>query len=92
MPTDWAATHNNLAACSRASGGRESGTERLEEALGAYGTALGGLQPRGPTDWAPTQNNVSNVLQTLGERDCGTARLEQAVLAYRAALEDYTSY
>jgi tetratricopeptide (TPR) repeat protein len=72
-------------------GERESGTERLEEAVAAYRAALEEwTRERVPLDWAATQNNLGNALLALGDRESGTARLEQAVTVYRAALEEST--
>jgi tetratricopeptide (TPR) repeat protein len=72
-------------------GGRESGTERLQEAVEAYRAALEEFtRERAPLDWATTQNNLGNALRTLGERESGTGRLEEALSAYRAALEERT--
>ena len=89
MPLDWAATQNNLGTALGTLGERESGTERLEEAVAAYRAALEErTRERVPLDWAMTQNNLGTALATLGERESGTARLEEAVAAYRAALEE----
>ena len=75
----------------RALGERESGTEKLEEAVAAYRAALEEYtRERVPLDWARTQNNLGIALATLGERESGTEKLEEAVAAYRAALEEYT--
>jgi tetratricopeptide (TPR) repeat protein len=72
-------------------GERESGTERLEEAVAAYHDALREhTRDRVPLDWAMTQNNLGNALQTLGEREGGNERLEEALVAYRNALTEYT--
>ncbi|MGI9485238.1 MAG: hypothetical protein ACR2RF_05000, partial [Geminicoccaceae bacterium] len=72
-------------------GQRESGTERLEQAVKAYNAALEErTRERVPLDWAMTQMNLGNALQTLGQRESGTERLEQAVKAYNAALEERT--
>ena len=57
-------------------GERESGTQRLEEAVDAYRAALRQRTPgREPLDSAGTQNNLGNALGSLGEREAGTARL-----------------
>ena len=73
------------------SGERESGTERLEEAVVAYRAALEErTRERVPLLWATTQMNLGTALQTLGERESGTERLEEAVVAFRAALADWT--
>ena len=61
-------------------GERQSGTERLEEAVGAFRAALTEYTPeRMPLDWAMTQNNLGGALATLGERQSDTQRLEEAV-------------
>ena len=84
-------TQNNLGAALQTLGERESGTERLEQAVVAYRAALEErTRERVPLGWAATQNNLGNALQTLGERESSTERLEQAVVAYRAALEERT--
>jgi tetratricopeptide (TPR) repeat protein len=72
-------------------GTRESGTQRLEDAVAAYQNAL--LEytcERVPLDWAGTQNNLGNALRILGERESGTQRLEDAVAAYQNALLEWT--
>jgi tetratricopeptide (TPR) repeat protein len=72
-------------------GERETGTDRLEQAVTAYRAALEEwTRDLVPLDWAMTQNNLGTALQTLGQRETGTDRLEQAVTAYRAALEEQT--
>jgi hypothetical protein len=72
-------------------GERESGTARLEAAVGAYREALEErTRERAPLDWATTQSNLGDALRTLGERESGTARLEEAVGVDRAALEELT--
>ena len=89
MPLDWASTQNNLGAALQKLGERESGTERLEQAVAAFRLALQ-EEPRErvPLAWAGTQNNLGMALHTIGERQSGTARLEEAIAAYRAALEE----
>ena len=72
-------------------GERESGTERLDQAVDAYRAALEEYtREQVPLEWATTQNSLGIALLTLGERERGTERLEQAVNAYRAALEERT--
>ena len=72
-------------------GRRESGPERLKQAVHAYTEALKErTRERVPLDWATTQNNLGNALATLGERESGTERLEQAVHAYTEALLEFT--
>ena len=72
----------------RTLGERESGTERLEQAVAAFHAALKELtRERVPLDWATTKTNLGNALVVLGGRESGTERLEQAVAAYRDALK-----
>jgi tetratricopeptide (TPR) repeat protein len=72
-------------------GQRESGTERLEQAVQAYQLALQeNTRERVPLDWAMTQMNLGTALRPLGERESGTERLEQAVQAYQLALQENT--
>jgi len=64
---------------------------RLEEAVGAYRTALKVYTREDfPAGWAAAQNNLGNALRALGEREEDTERLEEAARAYRAALEVFT--
>ena len=90
-PLHWATTQNNLGNALWTLGERESGTERLLEAVNAYRDALKEwTRERVPLDWAMTQNNLGNALRTLGERESGTERLLEAVNAYRDALKEWT--
>jgi hypothetical protein len=58
-PLDWATTQSNLGDALRTLGERESGTARLEEAVGVDRAALEELtRERVPLDWAETQNNL----------------------------------
>jgi len=82
---------NDLGTALATLGERDSGTERLEQAVATYQQALKErTRERVPLDWAMTQNNLGNALQALGARDSGTDRLEQAVAAYQQALKEYT--
>jgi tetratricopeptide (TPR) repeat protein len=72
-------------------GDRESGTEKLEEAVKVYQASLEKLTwERAPLDWVTTQTNLAYAFFSLGEREGGTARLEEAVVAYRVALDERT--
>ena len=72
-------------------GERESGRERLEQAVTAYTEALKEItRERVPLGWAMTQNNLGAALATLGNRESGTERLEQAVTAFTEALKEIT--
>ena len=58
-------------------GERQSGTERLEQAVAAFREALTErTRERVPLDWAATQNNLGVALWRLSERESGTERLE----------------
>ena len=82
---------NDLGSALWTLGERESGTEKLEEAVSAYREALKErTRERVPLDWARTQINLGVALWSLGERESGTTQLEEAVLAYREALKEYT--
>jgi tetratricopeptide (TPR) repeat protein len=72
-------------------GARESGTQRLNDAVTAYQNALLEFtRERVPLDWAMTQNNLGNALQELGARESGTQRLNDAVTAFQNALLERT--
>ena len=63
MPLQWARTQNKLGNALSTLGERESGTERLEDALEAYRAALKErTRERVPLDWAMTQNNLGIAL------------------------------
>ena len=73
VPLEWAATQNDLGIALSTLGKRESGTERLEQAVAAFRLALHELtRERAPLDWARTQNNLGTVLWTLHGRESGT--------------------
>jgi Tetratricopeptide repeat len=69
VPLQWAMTQNNLGTALRTLGERESGTERLLQAVDAYRDALKEwTRERVPLQWATTQNNLGNVQTLLNER------------------------
>ena len=69
VPLDWAMTQNNLGLALAVLGERESGTERLEQAVTAYTEALKErTRERVPLDWAATQNNLDNAKEYTRER------------------------
>jgi tetratricopeptide (TPR) repeat protein len=83
--------HDDLGTALATLGERESGTERLDEAVAAFHDALKEkTRERAPLDWAVTQNNLGNALAAIGERESSAARLEEAVAAYREALKEWT--
>ena len=85
------AAGNDLAVALSILGERESGTDRLEEAVTAYRSALEErTRDRVPLDWAMTQMNLGFTLTRLGERQADTSSLEKAVQAYENALLEHT--
>ena len=90
-PVRRAALQTTLGTALSTLGERESGTQRLEQAIAAFRAALR-VQNRecNPTHWATTQNNLGNALLMVGQRESGKQRLEESVSAFRAALEVYT--
>jgi hypothetical protein len=69
-------TQQNLGATLEALGARESGTERLEQAVAAYREALQEYtRERVPLNWAMTQTNLGNALWTIGKRESGNRAL-----------------
>ncbi|WP_292532938.1 hypothetical protein [Methylocystis sp.] len=83
-------TQMNLGNALQRLGERESGTDKLNEAVAAYRETLKEItRDRAPLQWAMTQMNLGNALQTLGERESGTGKLNEAVAAYREALKEY---
>jgi tetratricopeptide (TPR) repeat protein len=99
-PLRWAATQNglgyaltSLGQALMSSGDWEGGTARLEEAVGAFRSALQVFEvqtrERVPLDWADTQYGLAYALMSLGKWEDGTAILEESVAAFRAALEEY---
>jgi hypothetical protein len=84
VPLDWARTQTNLGTALVRLGERESGTERLEEAVTAFRAALQeSTRERVPIDWAITQVGLGKVLGTLGERDGGRSRRWSGLIARR---------
>ncbi|MCU0904950.1 MAG: hypothetical protein MUE83_13910 [Tabrizicola sp.] len=90
-PEQRGAALNDLGVALQALGEREVGTDRLDQAVAAYRSALEDRpRSRMPLQWAKTQMNLGAALQTLGAPETGKDRLEQSVVAYRAALEEAT--
>jgi tetratricopeptide (TPR) repeat protein len=94
VPLDWATSQNNLGLALRTLGERESGTERLDEAIVAFRDALKErTRERVPLQWAETQNGLGFALIKRGLREIGTARaarFEEAVAAFRDVLREIT--
>ena len=82
VPLGWAMTQNNLGNALVTLGKRESGAERLEQAVTTYTEALKEhTRERVPLDWAMTQNNLGAALTTLGKRESGTEQPAQGALS-----------
>ena len=65
----WAMTHNNLSLVLQSLGQRETGTEKLEEAVHAVRLALlEHTRERVPLEWALVQNNLGTALRVLGPK------------------------
>jgi len=87
-PNDWATTQMNLGNALQTLGGRESGTDRLEEAVAAYRLALEErTRDRVPLDWARTQMNLGTVYIAFFEKTGDSAHLDTAQSHTEAALE-----
>ncbi len=85
------ASLNDLGIALDVYGERETGTDRLEQAVTAYRAALEErTRDRVPLNWATTQNNLGNALQALGTREDGTERLDDAQNAFDEALKERT--
>ena len=90
-PDERGTALNDLGTALSILGERESGTDKLNEAVAAYREALKErTRARVPLDWAKTQMNLGVALGNLGERESGTDKLDEAVAAYREALKEYT--
>ena len=91
VPLYWAMAQMNLGVALKNLGERESGTDKLDEAVAAYREALKEYtRARVPLYWAMAQMNLGTALVSLGERESGTDKLDEAVAAYREALKEYT--
>ena len=90
-PAQWAATQISLGHALRSLGARQTGTERLTEAVAAY---RAGLEERtranSPLQWAAAESDLAGALGALGARESGTGHLDEAAAAYGAALQEFT--
>ncbi|MBO6718347.1 MAG: caspase family protein [Rhizobiaceae bacterium] len=86
----WARTQNEISHALRKWGERETGTERLFQALEAIEAAAEHRsRENDPLEWAETQADRARVLARLGQRETGSERLREAVAVYREVLEWY---
>ena len=69
VPLQWAMTQNNLGNALWRLGERESGTEKLEEAVSAYNEALKEFRPEAAPYWHDiTKKNLDRANALLAER------------------------
>ena len=79
---------NDLAIALATLGQRESGTERLDQAVAAYRDALKEwTREKVPLDWATTQHNLGGVYLAFFDKTNDTAHLDKAEAHVQAALE-----
>jgi len=71
-------------------GERESGTDKLEEAVAAYREALKEFtRDRVPLEWAYANHDLANALAALAERQKSSALMAEALACMRVAVEAY---
>jgi uncharacterized caspase-like protein len=90
---EWAATQSHLGRALFLLGLRRTGTVELEQAVGAYRSALEEFSPRRnemPLDWAAAQRGMAEALYLVGKRRYEAAPLHEAVAALKASLEVYS--
>jgi hypothetical protein len=91
VPLAWATTQNNLGAALKTLGARETGTDRLEQAVDAYRAALlERTRERVPLAWAGTRFNMALVHLALFEKAGDRTELDLARAAAAEALEVFT--
>ena len=90
MPLEWAEAQTNLGNALARLAMRETGTDRLLEAVAIMRLALQELtRERMPLSWAEAQMNLGDALWALGEREKGTRYLQEALEAWDVCLLDY---
>ena len=83
---------NDLGIALATLGARDSGTERLEQAVAAYQQALKEYtRDRVPLDWAMTQYNWAKTELTLFEKTAQAAHLDRAQDLLRAAAAEFAA-
>jgi hypothetical protein len=88
VPLDWAQTQNNLGTALATLGERESGIERLEEAVSAFNEALNErTRERVPFDWATSTGIHGVAMMRLAERKKDPVMAETALQEIEAAFE-----
>ncbi|MFD3191105.1 hypothetical protein ACFMPD_12630 [Sedimentitalea sp. HM32M-2] len=90
-PDQRGTAQNYLGVALLALGERESGAEKLHQAVAAFEDALKEWsRERQPLDWASAQNNLGSALANLQKRESDTARLYDAITAFENALREWT--
>ena len=88
----WAATQNNLGNALKTLGARDSGTDRLEQAVEAFQQALKErTRDRVPLDWAMTQYNLALTYLTMFEKTAQAAHLDRAQDLLRTAAAEFAA-
>jgi tetratricopeptide (TPR) repeat protein len=81
VPLQWAMTQMSLGTVLRVLGARESGTQRLEEAVAAYRAALEEwTRERVPLDWASTMTELGYTRFYLGDFTGAALNLQEVVV------------
>lgn len=82
------ASFNNLGNALKVVGQRQTGTDKLNEAVIAYRKSLL-ARPRDLDNfkWAQTQSNLGNALKAIARRERSVDSLHKAIEAYRVSLE-----
>jgi PKD repeat protein len=90
MPTEWAATQNDLGTALLRLAELENDPVILQEAIEAFEAALlERSRERRLLQWATTQSNLGAARLRLAESGYGIGLLEGAIAAYRSALDAY---
>jgi hypothetical protein len=86
------AAQNNLGNALRSLGDRDSGTDKLEQAVEAYQQALKErTRDRVPLDWAMTQYNLALTYLTMFEKTAQAAHLDRAQDLLSAAAAEFAA-
>jgi len=91
VPLDWPATQYNLGLALSSLGERESGTEKLTEAVAAYREALKEYTRAHPAPMGDDADESRPCAFKPRARENGTEKLEEAIAAYREALKEFIS-
>lgn len=88
-PDQRGSANNDLGNALAILGERESGKDKLSEAVNAYQKALEDRsRDKVPQDWAATQTNIGTVHVMIADRESCMTSLQVAIHAFRTALEE----